>query len=200
MAWQCLENPMDRWAGWATIHRVTKSWTRLKWQHARMHARGSITHLDPFCVILSSFAVEDLEATDPGQCFWFSWKDILFCVSEVLSLPMGSNRKLLAVPPWSVSGLLCTPLGRVQESSWRVLLSSRIAPLKTKERDILGGPLVKNPPCNARDVSSVLDQGTKIPHVKGQPHLSPQWKIPLDAVKTPCAATKTQCSQINKYF
>ena len=26
----CLENPMDRGAWWATIHRVTQSWTRLK--------------------------------------------------------------------------------------------------------------------------------------------------------------------------
>ena len=26
----CLENPMDRGAWWATVHRVTKSWIRLK--------------------------------------------------------------------------------------------------------------------------------------------------------------------------
>ena len=26
----CLENPMNRGAWWATVHRVTKSWTRLK--------------------------------------------------------------------------------------------------------------------------------------------------------------------------
>ena len=26
-----LENPMDRAAWWATVHRVTKSWTQLKW-------------------------------------------------------------------------------------------------------------------------------------------------------------------------
>jgi len=25
----CLENPMDRGAWWATVHGVTKSWTRL---------------------------------------------------------------------------------------------------------------------------------------------------------------------------
>ena len=25
----CLENPMDRGACWATVHRVAKSWTRL---------------------------------------------------------------------------------------------------------------------------------------------------------------------------
>ena len=26
----CLENPMDKGAWWALIHRVEKSWTRLK--------------------------------------------------------------------------------------------------------------------------------------------------------------------------
>ena len=30
----CLENPMDRGAWWATVHRVTKSWTRPKWLSA----------------------------------------------------------------------------------------------------------------------------------------------------------------------
>ena len=28
--YSCLENPMDRGAWWATVHGVTKSWTRLK--------------------------------------------------------------------------------------------------------------------------------------------------------------------------
>ena len=26
----CLENPMDRGAWWATVHRVAKNWTQLK--------------------------------------------------------------------------------------------------------------------------------------------------------------------------
>ena len=29
--YSCLENPMDRGAWWATVHRVAKSWTWLKW-------------------------------------------------------------------------------------------------------------------------------------------------------------------------
>ena len=29
LQYSCLENPMDRGAWWATVHRVTKSWTRL---------------------------------------------------------------------------------------------------------------------------------------------------------------------------
>ena len=34
-----LENPMDRKAWWATVHRVTKSQTELKWLsvHAQMY-------------------------------------------------------------------------------------------------------------------------------------------------------------------
>ena len=32
----CLENPMDREAWWAAVHRVTQSWTWLKW--LSMHA------------------------------------------------------------------------------------------------------------------------------------------------------------------
>ena len=38
--------------------------------------------------------------------------------------------------------------------------------------DFPGGPVVKNLPCNARDVGSTPDQGTKIPYAEGQP--SPQ--------------------------
>ena len=29
LQYSCLENPMDRGAWWATVRRVTKSWTRL---------------------------------------------------------------------------------------------------------------------------------------------------------------------------
>ena len=31
--YSCLENPMDRGDWWAMVHRVAKSWTRLKWLH-----------------------------------------------------------------------------------------------------------------------------------------------------------------------
>ena len=30
LQYPCLENPMDRGAWWATVHRVTKNWTQLK--------------------------------------------------------------------------------------------------------------------------------------------------------------------------
>ena len=34
--YSCLENPMDRGAWWATVHKTAKSWTRLK--QLSMHA------------------------------------------------------------------------------------------------------------------------------------------------------------------
>ena len=36
LQYSCLENPMDRGSWWATVHRVTKSWTRLS-DFAHMH-------------------------------------------------------------------------------------------------------------------------------------------------------------------
>ena len=35
LQYSCRENPMDRGAWWATVHRVAQSWTRLK--RLRMH-------------------------------------------------------------------------------------------------------------------------------------------------------------------
>ena len=37
----------------------------------------------------------------------------------------------------------------------------------TQMRDFLGGPVVKNPPSNVGDASSIPDWGTKIPHAAG---------------------------------
>ena len=33
LQYSCLENPMDRGAGWSTVLRVTQSWTWLKWMN-----------------------------------------------------------------------------------------------------------------------------------------------------------------------
>ena len=37
----CLGNPMDRGTWWGAVHRVSKSWTRLKW--LRTHAHTFLT-------------------------------------------------------------------------------------------------------------------------------------------------------------
>ena len=38
---------------------------------------------------------------------------------------------------------------------------------KALNGDFPGGPVVKNPPCNAGDAGSIPGQGTKIPHATG---------------------------------
>ena len=40
LQYSCLENPLDRGAWRATVHRVTKSQTRLKWLSAHRHYSG----------------------------------------------------------------------------------------------------------------------------------------------------------------
>ena len=51
-----------------------------------------------------------------------------------------------------------------------------------------GGPVVKNSPYDAGDVSSIPGQGTKIPHLACEPQLEGSL----------CATNKTRHSQINK--
>ena len=48
--------------------------------------------------------------------------------------------------------------------------------------------MVKNPPCNAGDVGSIPDQGTKIPHAVKQ--LSPRATITEPRCLSPCATTR----------
>ena len=61
-----------------------------------------------------------------------------------------------------------------------------------------GGPVVKNPPCNAGDTGLIPGWGTKIPYATEQ--LSPRttnYRIRALQGKIPDDATKTQRSQIN---
>ena len=39
---------------------------------------------------------------------------------------------------------------------------------KEEAGDFPGASVVKNPPCNARDMGSIPGWGTKIPHAEGQ--------------------------------
>ena len=55
LQYSCLENLMDRETWWATVHRVAKSWTQLKWQHARMHSILCIRHKRCACCLAPLF-------------------------------------------------------------------------------------------------------------------------------------------------
>ena len=78
-------------------------------------------------------------------------------------------------------------------------------------RDFPGGPVVKNPPPNAGDASSIPGQGTKIPHAAGQlslratttelahlnqsPHAA---SYRAHALWTPCATTRKEPAHHNE--
>ena len=42
LKYSCLENPLDRGAWWATLHRVAKSWTRLSNEHFHVYPKTSL--------------------------------------------------------------------------------------------------------------------------------------------------------------
>ena len=92
---------------------------------------------------------------------------------------------------------------------------------RKKSKDFPGGPVVKNPPSNAGDASSIPSGGIKIPHAMGQLGLqaetieptysrahAPQHEKPRacattgkilhTTAKSPHAAKKTQHSQKKK--
>ena len=53
LQYSCLENPMARGVWWAIVHRVTKSWTQLKWlnTHTRTHTHtGYMVSNNTFCL------------------------------------------------------------------------------------------------------------------------------------------------------
>ena len=68
-------------------------------------------------------------------------------------------------------------------------------------RDFSGGPMVKNLSFNAGDMGSIPGQKTKIPHATGQPTYTPQLLSLQTTHKKKILhdASKTQCSQIDKY-
>ena len=102
-------------------------------------------------------------------------------------------------------------------TSWATREAQLLVKYKSKLqwRDFPGGPVVKNLPCYAGDTSSIPGRRTKTPHAPEKlslcaatrkPVSHNYWAhtlhqtIPHDTTKTICAATTTQCSQINKYF
>ena len=65
----CLENPMDRGVWWAAIHRVTKSWTRLKCLST--HVEGGVIIESPSKAGPTSSDQEGKAFSSKGSSFWF---------------------------------------------------------------------------------------------------------------------------------
>ena len=75
--------------------------------------------------------------------------------------------------------------------------------LKLETMDFLGGPVVTHTPCNAGYAGSILSQGAKILKALGQlnlcaPTTEPVLESLCSAMRSPCATTKTQSSQIEE--
>ena len=66
LQYSCLENPMDKGAWWATVHRATQSQTRLKWLsmhrmyttwlHSEMFSKDFFAS---FCIVINGSAITD---------------------------------------------------------------------------------------------------------------------------------------------
>ena len=60
--YSCLENPVDRGAWWAAVHRVAQSWTRLKQLSTHTGLQGCYPDLS--CVELLAFHCREREAKE----------------------------------------------------------------------------------------------------------------------------------------
>ena len=66
-------------------------------------------------------------------------------------------------------------------------------------RDFPGGPVVRNPPCNAGDTGSISGWGTEIPHTTGQLSLQTTATEPESStasepqLESPCTAKDLAC-------
>ena len=83
LQYSCLENPMDRGAWRATVHGVTKSWTRLKWLSTHTCSTvvtriTSITEVENYTAFLESEnvsrAVKIFQSFGPMTLFIVSLK------------------------------------------------------------------------------------------------------------------------------
>ena len=69
LQYSCLENPMDGGAWWATVHGVSKSWTRLKdFTFTLLLGRKAMTNLDSILKSRHYFANKG----PPSQSYGFS--------------------------------------------------------------------------------------------------------------------------------
>ena len=143
---------------------------------------------------------------------WFGPKQ-----SRLKTVPVASKfppTSLACTPAWAN----WTPQPCLLQGTAQLFQLDKREKQKTLRGDFLsGGPVVKNPPSNAENVSSIPRQGTKIPYVMGQQTLVAQllspwassraWVPQLErsqrstmksswvARKILCATTKIQCSQ-----
>ena len=170
----------DSLSSWHQIYQSTCicTITPLIEIHFKCPYLGPITQLD-----------SGYHSLSPFQRFCTSMYSVYFAPSMDRSLQC-KHKKSSKNP---LSPLLC---------HFSAYLHSKISFKNVHKQDFPGGPVVKNLPFNAGDVSSIPGQETRIPHTS-EPHvpqlesLCASMKVPTRHNKGPpvkilCTATKTQ--------
>ena len=115
----CLENPMGRGAWWAAVHRVAKSWTRLKWLSTYTSYPKDFTRLKPVVSYIS-------EAMKLFIIFWPTPTpyNYLFTVFSVRLIFCKIFLIFSIQPMWSApSSFTCRLIRVFQWLSWKNMLS-----------------------------------------------------------------------------
>ena len=85
----CLKNPMDRGAWWATIHRVAKSWIRLKrlgtHTHTHTHTHTPFIMLQYIFFYTQLFSIHSCFYTQLFELFFYTQLFEMFCCERMLS-------------------------------------------------------------------------------------------------------------------
>ena len=136
LQYSCLGNPMDRGAWWATIHRVTKSWTRLSMLmptytylcHIWCFILSCTTGKDLFfCQILLTYPLPYLLQSICAHCYFHVQVFLPFFFSFAPKRLLSRSPKLwLLMTPWCpvylfVSFLLVLFGTKEPSWSWRVM-------------------------------------------------------------------------------
>ena len=64
---------------------------------------------------------------------------------------------------------------------------------KVSNRDFLSGPVVKNPPCNTGDMSSISSRRMKIPHAMGHGMWHMPWDTSLQVLNLRTTTRESAC-------
>ena len=97
LQYSCLKNLMDRGSWWATVHRVARSWTQLKWlsTHARTFMPQNPDNLS--CEALSYPPTPSKRANLPLLCYFWTFKRYIHSLNVILVDVPSPLRKV----PWA---------------------------------------------------------------------------------------------------
>ena len=103
LQYSCLENPVDRGAWWAAVHRVTHSWTQLKW--LSMHACIGEGNGSPF-------QYSCLENPRDRGAWWAVIYGVAENWTQLKWLSSSSSKCLTWINTWIIILILCMRIGK----------------------------------------------------------------------------------------